>query len=206
MIDFDVHGWPQERHNLKHTCWQDEREGEKAETDQDREVEREYDADEWLGEMDVEAEIAREEGAGVRDSSNRDERSRKRVERCGEHEDGAATSRRKNRSRNVRAELVWDAVEEEREIRRKRGRDDTVSQTLVKSRAKVKMKVQDASALLEQISEWMDDRDLGRTVGDDLSVVSDMSVVRDLWRKRGREDGDADDTGSASRDNGTSKR
>ena len=86
------------------------------------------------------------------------------------------------------------------------GRDDTVSQTLVKSRAKVKMKVQDASSLLEQISEWMDDRDLGRTVGDDLSVVSDMSVVRDLWRKRGREDGGTDDTGSASRDNGTSKR
>ena len=52
----------------------------------------------------------------------------------------------------------------------------------------------------------VDDRDLGRTAGDDLSVVSDMSVVRDLLRKRGREDGGADDTGSASRDNGTSKR
>ena len=134
VIDFDVQGWPQEKHNLRYTRWQDEGEGKKAETDQDREIEREYDADEWLGEMDVEAEIAREEGAGVRDSSNRDERSRKRVERCGEQEDGAATSRKKNRSRSVRAELVWDAVEEEREIRRKRGRDDTVSQTLVKSR------------------------------------------------------------------------
>ena len=156
--------------------------------------------------MDVEAEIAKEEGAGVRDSSNRDERSRKRAERCGEQEDGVATNRKKNRSRDERAELVWDAVEEEREIRRKRGRDDTVSQTLVKKRAKVKMKVQDAGELLEQISEWMDDRDLGRTDGDDLSVVSDMSVARELWRKRGREDGDADDTGSASRDYGTSKR
>ena len=93
---------------------------------------------------------------------------------------------------------MWDALEEEREKRRKRGRDDTVSQTLVKSRAKVKKKVHDV--------EWMDDRDLGRTVGDDLSVVSDMSVVRDLWRKRGREDGGADDAESATRDNGTSKR
>ena len=81
-----------------------------------------------------------------------------------------------------------------------------MNQTLVKSRAKVRKKVQEADVLLEQMTEWMDDRDLGRTAGDDLSVVSDMSVVRDLWRKRGREDGGTDDTGSASRDNGTSKR
>ena len=60
--------------------------------------------------------------------------------------------------------------------------------------------------LTGQIVEWMDDSDLGRAAGDDLSVVSDMSVVRDLWRKRGRDDEGADDTGSASRDNGTSKR
>ena len=125
VIDFDVHGWPQERHNLKHTCWQDEREGGEAETNRDREVEREYDGEEWLGEMDVEAEIAREEGAGVRNNSNRDERSRKRGERSCEQEDGAVTGRRKNRSRDERAELVWDALEEEREKRRKRGRDDT---------------------------------------------------------------------------------
>ena len=92
------------------------------------------------------------------------------------------------------------------ERRLSQGRDDTVSQTLVKIRAKVKKKVHDVDALLGQIIEWMDDSDLGRTAGDDLSVVSDMSVVRDLWRKRGRDDEGADDSGSASRDNGTSKR
>ena len=56
------------------------------------------------------------------------------------------------------------------------------------------------------MTEWMDDSDLGRTVGDDLSVVTDMSVARDLWRKRERGDGGTDETGSASRDDGTSKR
>ena len=206
VIDFDVQGWPQEEHDLRYTRWQDEREGREAETEQDREVEREYNADEWLGEMDVEAEVAKEESAEARNGSNRDERSRKRDERGCEQEDGATTSQKKNRSRNVRAELVWDALEEEREIRRKRGWDDTVSQTLVKSRAKVKKRVHDVDALFGQIVEWMDDSDLGRAAGDDLSVVSDMSVVRDLWRKRGRDDEGADDTGSASRDNGTSKR
>ena len=206
VIDFDVQGWPQEGHDLRYTRWQDEREGREAETEQDREVEREYNADEWLGEMDVEAEVAKEESAEARNGSNRDERSRKRDERGCEQEDGATTSQKKNRSRNVRAELVWDALEEEREIRRKRGWDDTVSQTLVKSRAKVKKRVHDVDALFGQIVEWMDDSDLGRAAGDDLSVVSDMSVVRDLWRKRGRDDEGADDTGSASRDNGTSKR
>ena len=101
---------------------------------------------------------------------------------------------------------MWDALEEELEKRRKRGRDDTVSQTLVKRRAKVRKKVHDAEVMLEQMTEWMDDSDLGRTVGDDLSVVTDMLVARDLWGKRERGDGGTDDTGSASRDDGTSKR
>ena len=70
----------------------------------------------------------------------------------------------------------------------------------------VRKKVQDAEVLLEQMAEWMDDSDLGRTAGGDLPVVTDMSVVRDLWRKRGRGDGGTDEIGSASRDNGTSKR
>ena len=49
--------------------------------------------------------------------------------------------------------------------RRKRGRDDTVSLTLVRRRAKAQKKVHDAEALLEQISEWMDVSDFGRVVG-----------------------------------------
>ena len=56
------------------------------------------------------------------------------------------------------------------------------------------------------MTEWMDDSDLGRTVGDELSVVTDITVARYLWRKRKRGDGGTDETGSASRDDGTSKR
>ena len=86
--------------------------------------------------MDVEAEIAREEGADVAGSrSSRDERSRTRGERSGEQGDGVGPEQRSNRSRDERAELVWDALEEELGKRRKRARDDTVSQTLVKRRA-----------------------------------------------------------------------
>ena len=44
-------------------------------------------------------------------------------------------------------------MEEELGKRRKRARDDTVSQTLVKIRAKVRKKVHDAEALLEQMTE-----------------------------------------------------
>ena len=154
VVDYDVRGWPQDKHNLKYTCWQDEREGEEAETNRDREIEREYNGEEWLGVMDVEAEIAREEGADVAGSrSSRDERSRTRGERSGEQGDGVGPEQRRNRSRDERAELVWDALEEELGKRRKRARDDTVSQTLVKIRAKVRKKVHDAEALLEQMTE-----------------------------------------------------
>ena len=156
--------------------------------------------------MDVEAEIAREEGAGVGNKSNRDERSRKRGERSCEQGEGAGTGQRKNRSRDERAELVWSALEKELRKGRKRGRDDTVSLTLVRRRAKAQKKVHDAEALLEQISEWMDASDFGRTVGDELSVVTDVTAARDLWRKRKHGDGGLDETGSASRDDGTSKR
>ena len=70
----------------------------------------------------------------------------------------------------------------------------------------VRKKVQDAEVLLEQMAEWMDDSDLGRMVGDDLSVVTDMSVARDLGGSVNEGTGERDDTGSASRDDGTSKR
>ena len=61
-----------------------------AETNRDREIEREYNGEEWLGDMDAEAEIAREEGAGVGNRSSRDERSRTRGERSGEQGDGVS--------------------------------------------------------------------------------------------------------------------
>ena len=63
-------------------------------------------------------------------------------------------------------------MEKELWERRKIGRDDTVSLTLVKRRAKVRKKVHDAEALLEEITEWMDVSDFGRVVGDDLTSVS----------------------------------
>ena len=79
MVDYDVRGRPQDKHNLRYTCWQDEREGGEAETDLDREIEREYNGEEWPGVMDVEAEVAREEGAGVgnRSLQQRREESKK---------------------------------------------------------------------------------------------------------------------------------
>ena len=44
---------------------------------------------------------------------------------------------------------------------------------LDRTRVSTRKKVHDAEALLEQMmTEWMDDSDFGRTVGDELSVVT----------------------------------
>ena len=74
-----------------------------AETARDREIESEYNGEDWLGVTDVEAELARAEGAGVGNGSSRDERRRKRCERSGEQGCDIGAGQRKNRSRDERA-------------------------------------------------------------------------------------------------------
>ena len=59
---------------------------------------------------------------------SRDERSRKRCERSGEQGDGAGPEQRRNRSRDERAELVWDALEKELRKRRKEKEEERAGQ------------------------------------------------------------------------------
>ena len=55
--------------------------------------------------------------------------------------------------------------------------------TFMRKRARVREKVQDSEAVWDQISEWMGTSDFGRVEGDELSIVTDVTVARDIVEK-----------------------
>ena len=83
--------------------------------------------------------------------------------------------------------------------------DDVDVNSVRQKRARTAKKINEAEELLAQILEWLDDNDMARVRGGQVSIISDIHVAREAWRKRGREE-DEGENRAAARGDGTSTR
>ena len=131
------------------------------------------------------------------------------ADKRGSHESQAdPPCKRRYRKKEQKLEEVWDSLIEEINVKRRRGDaddGDDVDVGLVRKRAKVAKKINEAGEMLAQILEWLDDNDMARVRGGKVSITSDVYVAREAWRKRGREEDEGEDR-AAARGDGTSTR